>query len=241
LLGAAEPAPFRWHTQASSLFNEPLRNGTGSEHKGLNSERNGFREVPVPFFNMLLTFEAYTPRNHRMDAFVAGVVRAAVEVFPIPEPILEVGSQSIPGQEHLANRHLFPEKEYVGIDLRPGPGVDSVENIEQLEREENSVGTVLALNVLAHVKHFWRGFAEIERVLRPDGLAIISCPFHCHIHAYPRDYWRFTPEALRLLLDSLPTKIIGYNGPRRRPLNVWAVAATGISRNHRPAARSFLQ
>ena len=160
-----------------------------------------------------------------MDAFVAGVVRAAVEVFPIPEPILEVGSQNIPGQEHLTIRHLFPQKQYVGIDMRPGPGVDSVENIEQLQREDDSVGTVLALNVFEHVKHFWRGFAEIERVLRPDGLALISCPFHCHIHAYPNDYWRFTPEALRLLLDSLPTKIIGYNGPRRRPLNVWAVAA----------------
>jgi SAM-dependent methyltransferase len=160
-----------------------------------------------------------------MDAFVAGVVRAISETFHVPEPILEVGSQIVAGQEHLAVRRLFPEKQYVGIDLHPGRGVDSVENIENLDRDDGSVGTVLALNLFEHVERFWLGFKEIERVLRPDGLVVVSCPFHIHIHGYPNDYWRFTPEAFGLLLSAFPNRIIGYNGPKRRPLNVWGVAA----------------
>jgi SAM-dependent methyltransferase len=103
--------------------------------------------------------------------------------------------------------------------------VDSVEDVETLPRADASVGSVIALNVFEHVQHFWRGFAEVQRVLRPDGLLLVSCPFHFHIHAYPNDYWRFTPESLRLLLDTLPSKIIGYHGPAKRPLSVWAVAA----------------
>jgi SAM-dependent methyltransferase len=161
-----------------------------------------------------------------MNEFIAGVVRAATETFEFPEPILEVGSYQVAGQEHIANlRRLFPHKHYVGIDMRLGPGVDSVENVENLPRADDSVGSVLALNVFEHVQRFWRGFDEVQRVLRPDGLFLFSCPFHLHIHSYPNDYWRFTPEAIRLLLDRLPSKIIGCHGPSKRPLAVWALGA----------------
>ena len=161
-----------------------------------------------------------------MNDFMAGVARAAAETFDFPAPILEVGSFQVAGQEHLANlRGLFSNKQYVGIDMRPGPGVDAVENVECLPRGDRSVSSVLALNLFEHVERFWLGFSEIQRVLRPDGLVLVSCPFHLHIHAFPNDYWRFTPEAFRLLLDRLPTKIIGYHGPAKRPLDVWALAA----------------
>jgi SAM-dependent methyltransferase len=161
-----------------------------------------------------------------MNDFIAGVVRAAAETFEFPDPILEVGSYQVTGQEHIANlRCWFPHKRYHGIDMRFGPGVDSVEDVEHLPRADHSVGSVLALNVFEHVKRFWRGFDEVQRVLRPDGLLFFSAPFHLHIHAYPNDYWRFTPEAVRLLLDRLPTKIVGSHGPAKHPLNVWAIAA----------------
>ena len=160
-----------------------------------------------------------------MNEFIHGVVRAAAETFDFPEPILEVGSFQVDGQEHLGNlRAFFPGKRYTGIDIRRGPGVDSVEDVESLRRVDASVGSVIALNVFEHVQQFWRGFEEVQRILRPDGLLIVSCPFQFHIHAYPNDYWRFTPEALRLLLDRLPGKIIGYHGPPKRPLSVWALA-----------------
>lgn len=160
-----------------------------------------------------------------MNDFIAGVTRAAVETFELPGPVLEVGSYLVPGQETVADlRPLLGSKQHIGIDMRPGPGVDSVENVESLPRPDASVGTVFALNVFEHVEHFWRGFEEIQRVLRPDGLVLVSCPFYFRIHAYPCDYWRFTPWALESLLDQLPTKIIGFHGPAKRPLNVWAVA-----------------
>lgn len=160
-----------------------------------------------------------------MNNFIAGVARAAVETFEFPGPILEVGSYQVTGQEDVSClRNLFPDTEYVGIDMREGPGVDAVENVEALPRIDDSFGSVIALNVFEHVERFWRGFEEIQRVLRPDGILLVSCPFNFHIHAYPNDYWRFTPEALASLLDASPSKIIGYHGPRKRPLSVWALA-----------------
>jgi hypothetical protein len=87
------------------------------------------------------------------------------------------------------------------------------------------------MNTFEHVPHFWRGFEESYRVLRPDGALLISCPFYFHIHDHPRDYWRFSPQAFELLLDRYPQKILGWHGPKKRPAGVWAVAF----REHHPA------
>jgi SAM-dependent methyltransferase len=161
-----------------------------------------------------------------MNQFQHGLARSLVETFDIPEPILELGSYQVEGQDEYSDlRSLFPGKHYVGLDMRPGPGVDVVGNVDQLPQPDGSVGTVIALNLFEHVTCFWRGFAEIERVLRPDGVLFVSCPFHCHIHNYPGDYWRFTPMALRWLLQSYPSKILGWHGPPSSPLNVWSFAA----------------
>src|SRR5437870_9936609 len=160
-----------------------------------------------------------------MNHFIHGVTRALVETFELPEPIVEIGSYQVAGQERLANlRALFPGREYLGIDMRPGPGVDRVANVEQLPLLSGSVGTVLALNTFEHVKCFWRGLDEVHRVLRPDGVVILSTPFHFRIHEFPHDYWRFTPTAYEALLERYPSKIIGWHGARHRPANVWAVA-----------------
>lgn len=160
-----------------------------------------------------------------MNRFLHGVARAVAETFDLPAPILEIGSYQVPGQEEIADlRGLFPGKLYLGLDARPGRGVDTVADVEDLPYADRSFGTVLALNTFEHVPHFWRGFEEIHRVLRPDGVLFVTCPFYFHIHSYPRDYWRFTPEALQVLLQPYPNKIVGWQGPVKRPASVWSVA-----------------
>jgi SAM-dependent methyltransferase len=160
-----------------------------------------------------------------MNQFLRGVARAMVESFDLPDPVLEIGSYQVAGQEDLINlRGLFPGRPYTGTDFRAGPGVDLVANVENLPLPSNSVGTVLAFSVFEHVQRFWRGFDEVFRVLRPDGVLLVSTPFYFHVHAYPHDYWRFTPEAFDSLLENYPTRVLGWHGPDRRPLNVWAAA-----------------
>lgn len=160
-----------------------------------------------------------------MNRFLRGVARAAIESFHLPDPVLEIGSYKVEGQEDLIDlRGLFPGREYTGMDFREGPGVDLVANVEDLPLPDASVGTVLAFSVFEHVKHFWKGFEEVRRVLRPDGAFLVCCPFYFHVHAYPSDYWRFTPEAFDTLLQAYPTRLLGWHGPERRPINVWAAA-----------------
>ncbi len=160
-----------------------------------------------------------------MNAVMRGLVRAVAETFTLPGPILEIGSYQVPGQEAVADlRSLFPGRSFLGVDVRAGRGVDLLANVESLPYADGSVGTILAISTLEHVPRFWRAFDEIHRVLRPDGALLVACPFYFQRHDHPNDYWRFTPEALELLLTSYPSKIVGYHGPRSRPANVWSLA-----------------
>jgi SAM-dependent methyltransferase len=169
-----------------------------------------------------------------MNAFLHGVARALTETFSLPGPILEIGSFQVPGQETVADlRHLFPGRSYTGMDCRPGPGVDVVADVENLPQADASIGTVIAMNTFEHVPRFWRGFEEIRRVLRPDGVLLVSVPFFFKIHHFPGDYWRFTPDALELLLEGYPNKILGWHGAKHRPAHVWGLAF----REGRPAVR----
>jgi SAM-dependent methyltransferase len=172
-----------------------------------------------------------------MNQFLHGVARATAEIFDLPGPVVEIGSYQVAGQEDLADlRPLFPGREYLGIDRRPGPGVDLTADVEALPLADASAGTVLAMNTFEHVPRFWRGFAEVARILRPDGVVLVSCPFYFHIHAHPNDYWRFTPAALELVLEDFPVRVLGRQGSRTRPLHVWAVAF-GPARSRPTAAR----
>jgi len=160
-----------------------------------------------------------------MNRFLQGVARAVAEAFDLPGPVLEIGSYQVPGQEEMADlRRVFPGKPFVGVDVRPGPGVDQVADVEALPHASASFGTVIAMNTFEHVPRFWRGFEEIFRVLRPDGALLVACPFYFHLHAHPCDYWRFSPEALERLLDGYPSKVLGWHGPASRPAHVWALA-----------------
>ena len=174
-----------------------------------------------------------------MNHFLHGVARAMAESFTLPDPIMEIGSYQVEGQESIVNlRQLFPNRPYIGVDFRAGPGVDCVASVEDLPQPDASIGTIFAFSTFEHVERFWVGFEEVRRVLRPDGVFLVACPFYFHQHAFPSDYWRFTPEALEVLLSRYyPNRVLGSHGPRNRPLNVWSAAFR--SRAVSPSAAQF--
>ena len=74
-----------------------------------------------------------------MNQFLHGVARAVAETFDLAGPVLEVGSYKVKGQEEIGDlRPLFKGKNYLGIDMRPGPGVDQVADVEALPFRDGS-------------------------------------------------------------------------------------------------------
>jgi SAM-dependent methyltransferase len=150
--------------------------------------------------------------------------RLLAERFDCPEPIFEFGSYQVEGQEGFANlRHFFPHKEYVGCDMRPGPGVDRVLDMTAISLPDCSAGTVLCIETFEHVFEVRKAFDEVFRLLKPGGIFVITSPLNFRIHAYPDDYWRMTPSCLRRQLAPYAARVSGYQGDRAFPHTVMGV------------------
>jgi SAM-dependent methyltransferase len=73
-------------------------------------------------------------------------------------------------------------------------------NLLSLGMADDSVDYVLSDQVLEHVEGDpYQAVAECHRVLRPGGVSVLTTCFINPIHACPRDFWRFSADALALL------------------------------------------
>lgn len=148
--------------------------------------------------------------------------------YPPLEPIYEIGSYRVEGQEEFADlRPLFPGKVYVGCDMRPGMGVDRIEDVHCLKIRSNSVGTVLIMDTLEHVENVYRAMDEIYRILIPEGMVIMSSVMNFPIHDYPSDYWRFTPRAFELLLRRFDYYEVEFDGDPTFPEGIYGFGIKG--------------
>jgi ubiquinone/menaquinone biosynthesis C-methylase UbiE len=94
----------------------------------------------------------------------------------------------------------------LGIDARSVTDANYPdENLLSLSYPDESFDFVLSDQVLEHLEgNPQQAFDESWRVLRPGGIAVHTTVFIYPVHGYPvrgdaGDYWRFTPEALKLL------------------------------------------
>ena len=154
--------------------------------------------------------------------------RLVSETFDCPKPVIEFGSYQVEGQVEYADlRSLFKDKDYVGCDMRPGPGVDRVEDVSAMTFEDGVAGTVLCIETFEHVFEVRRAFDEVYRILKPGGMFVITSPLNFRIHGYPDDYWRMTPNCLRRMLTPYGARLTGYQGYHKFPHSVMAIAVKG--------------
>ena len=90
-------------------------------------------------------------------------------------------------------------REHVSLDY---PAFDVLDVPDPPERRYD---VVICEQVLEHVDDPWLAVSNLRRLTAPGGLVVISSPFLVKIHELPeygmRDYWRFTPRGLRVLLE----------------------------------------
>lgn len=157
-------------------------------------------------------------------------VRLFSESFEPSGPVIEVGSLYLPGYEETGNlRRYFGGLEYIGCDIHKGLGVDRIEDAHALSLPDKSAGTVLLLEILEHLPYPDKAIAEAHRVLRDDGIVVLSVPFSYRLHGFPADFWRFTASGVYLMLSDFPGKVIFSLGPRVKPAFIFAVATKKAS------------
>jgi SAM-dependent methyltransferase len=149
------------------------------------------------------------------------------QLVELPEPIVEFGSLQVEADQANDLRPVFAGKTFIGTDLRPGPGVDRVEDLRSLSFADGEIGTALCIDTLEHCADPLTACRELHRVLRPGGVCAVASVMLFPIHGYPHDYWRFTPEGLRLLMSPFEHLWVTGVGHPLLPTHVVAVGAKG--------------
>jgi 2-polyprenyl-3-methyl-5-hydroxy-6-metoxy-1,4-benzoquinol methylase len=108
--------------------------------------------------------------------------------------VLEVGAFDVNGSPWPILAAHGP-RSYVGVDARPGPGVDEVCDASALVRRfgERRFDLVVSTEMLEHVEDWRAAVSNMKRVLRPRGALVLTTRSPGFpLHEFPGDFWRFT-------------------------------------------------
>lgn len=111
---------------------------------------------------------------------------------------------------------------YITLDARPFDELDPnymILNPEQGDlaiedlplKYPNAFATAVCLNVIEHVVNPFQVFDAIYQIMRQDGLVVVSTVFSFPYHPSPRDYWRFSPDCLRMLAEGAGFEVLECN------------------------------
>lgn len=129
--------------------------------------------------------------------------------------IIEIGSLDVNGSP----RETFKAAgEYVGIDFRPGLGVDRVMNAEQVHENfpAGYFDTVLCCETLEHCENWKEVVRSMWAILKTGGKCVITTPTRKKgRHNYPNDYWRWELDDYRKMFakqNVLRCEMVGHAG-----------------------------
>src|SRR3546814_15315557 len=124
--------------------------------------------------------------------------------------MLEVGCGTKPYRE------LFELEEYIGLEIdspsaRTQSRADYFYDGKKFPFEAEIFNSVLYNQVLEHVFNPDDFLQEIPRVLRVDGMLLLTVPFEWDEHEKPNDYARYSTYRLKSLLDRNGFNVLTQN------------------------------
>ena len=146
--------------------------------------------------------------------------------------ILDIGTSERFTKELRPYKDWFTGKNYLAGGYNPKNNFGEYNcdlhiDIENIPYEDNTVDSIICIEVLEHVRNPFKAIDEIYRTLKPGGKVFFTTPFLLGYHGktkkqnsikhdhdeYP-DYFRFTHQGLELLFqDFSEVNIEVLNGP----------------------------
>ncbi len=124
--------------------------------------------------------------------------------------IIEVGSLNVNGSvRHRIEKCSF--KEYIGVDIRNGVGVDVIcDAVDLIDMfGENSFDILICTEVLEHVEDWKTVIHNFKLIVKPRGKILITTrTIGAGYHPYSDDFWRYTPEDMRNIFSDFKIKFL---------------------------------
>jgi SAM-dependent methyltransferase len=89
----------------------------------------------------------------------------------------------------------------VNLDIALTPTIDCCAQAEHLPFSSHSFSVVLSQETLEHVREHCLAVREMYRVLKDGGTLYCQLPFVIGYHPGPTDFWRFSEEGTRELVE----------------------------------------
>jgi SAM-dependent methyltransferase len=119
--------------------------------------------------------------------------------------VLEVGSIDVNGSVRPQIEALGPA-EYVGIDMRPGRGVDIICDAAVMDQRfgADAFDVVISTELLEHAREWQKIVHNFKYVLRPGGLLVVTTrSYGVDFHRHPYDYWRYEKDDFELIFGDM--------------------------------------
>lgn len=133
--------------------------------------------------------------------FATKIDGAVLEVGPMQQQWTPVKELFIDTRKHFAERGIS----YLACDIDDSSSCEIICNILSIgdHIEKESLGAIMALEVMEHVSKIWELPSIFHSLLRPGGKLFISTPYYFYRHAPFPDYWRISEDGLRFLFSDL--------------------------------------
>ena len=111
-------------------------------------------------------------------------------------------------------KNLMKVNRYVGIDIENSAHDHSTEEIDilyngyQIPFNNEYFDSVFSAEVFEHVFHLEEIIKEINRVMKLNGIILITVPFVWHEHEIPNDFARYSSYGMKDLLERNNFKIL---------------------------------
>jgi ubiquinone/menaquinone biosynthesis C-methylase UbiE len=128
--------------------------------------------------------------------------------------LLDVGCGNGPF-EYLVNNKTC---QYTGIDIADADNFDYKNSKiitfdgENIPFADNSFENIICTEVIEHIENPSKIIGEMYRVLKPNGLCIVTLPWSARVHFAPHDYCRYTPYKLKTLFTQFKSAEINNRG-----------------------------
>ncbi len=100
--------------------------------------------------------------------------------------------------------------------------IDFHYDIHDMPFEDGSFDVVVCISILEHVPYPLKAIGELQRVLKPGGRIWIQMPWLYPYHEEPKDYWRASPDGLRVWMSDFKEIHCGTNEWDRTSLAIAA-------------------
>lgn len=130
-----------------------------------------------------------------------------------PGIVLDIGTgKGAPYKKYIAN------KKYLTLDIDKNSSPDICADIHNFKWEANYFHTVIAIELLEHLYDPQKAIDQIHRILKTNGICILSTRFLYPYHKAPEDYYRFTQDSLNYLFKEFKKVNIYHHGNKLQVL-----------------------